>query len=524
MRGGAVSRKASRGPWALALLSAMVLLCAVVTCADAFGAMDRRAKISVKDLEKIINRPNTTVVHGTLDLGEGQVVKGNVVVIEGDLEMQSGSAVQGDATVIAGDALLNGQCTVDGDLRIVTGFYYASDLATITGKIIMLEGNYTLKKYDESTGHVELQAMKDVNRHRFSASVLPGPFNRVDGQNFDFSIDYKRPEGVAGSSFEGTLRIPTEDTHDKFVQFRGTFSMPLLEERLRLDVEGFKITDTEDRWRTGDFENSIIAFFVSNDDRDYYEKTGGSVKLSYNLMEEVTVTGSLGSAEYRSLGARSPFTLFQRTDFRPNPPVFEGHLTELKIGVVYDTRFDVYFPSDAWFVDAGIRSGLDFMDGDATYTILEGTVRRHQKLARGNFLDLRFKFAGATDALPPQRTFSMGSFGGVRGKDWDSWSSPRGDRLLLGNVEYRRHLSPVRFVRSVFTNWWLVAFYDAGALFASDDPKDFGTLLSDAGDHSGSGAGLGVSGSSFVPYLGFFLAKDLDTDSWRFIVRLNRPF
>lgn len=524
MRGCAVGWRGKTWPGAFALVSAWALLCGAVTPTYGLSPMDGRSKISADDLEKLINRPNTTVVHGTLDLGEGQVIEGNVVVIEGDLEMQGGSAIHGNAIVVAGDALLNGPCAIEGDLRIVSGFFYASDLARITGQIVMLEGNYTLKKYDESTGHVELQGVKDVNRHRFSASVVPGPFNRVDGQNFDFSLDYTRPEGVPGSSFEASLRIPTEDTHDKFVQFRGTFSTPLIEETLKLEVQGYKITDTEDSWRTGDFENSIVAFFTSNDDRDYYERTGGEVKLSYDLMEEVTVTGSLSSAEYRSLGTRSPFTLFQRSDFRRNPAVFEGHLTELRIGVVYDTRFDMYFPSDAWFVDADVRSGLDFMDGDRTYTILEGAVRRHQKLTRDDFLDLRFKLAGATDALPLQRTFSFGSFGGVRGKDWNSWSTPRGDRLLLGNVEYRRRLSPVRFVRSVFTSWWLVAFYDAGALFNSDDPKDFGTLFSDAGDHSGSGAGLGVSGSSFVPYLAFFLAKDLDADYWRFIVRLNRTF
>jgi formylmethanofuran dehydrogenase subunit C len=127
MRGGAVNGRGSRRPWPSALLSAVALLCAVVTCSHAYGSMDGRTKISAGDLEKLINRPNTTVVHGTLDLEEGQVVEGNVVVIEGDLEMQSGSAVHGDAIVVAGDALLNGQCTIDGDLRIVTGFYYASD-------------------------------------------------------------------------------------------------------------------------------------------------------------------------------------------------------------------------------------------------------------------------------------------------------------------------------------------------------------------------------------------------------------
>ena len=71
---------------------------------------------------------------------------------------------------------------------------------------------------------------------------------------------------------------------------------------------------------------------------------------------------------------------------------------------------------------------------------------------------------------------------------------------------------------------WLVAFYDAGAVFFSEDEEDLGTLFSDASDHVGSGAGLGVSGSSLFPYVGLFAAKDLDTDSWRFILRLDRQF
>ena len=189
-----------------------------------------------------------------------------------------------------------------------------------------------------------------------------------------------------------------------------------------------------------------------------------------------------------------------------------------------DNEFDQQLPlarADNRFCDVLV---LEFLDGDQTYTILEGTVRRHQKLTRLDFVDLRFKMAGSTDALPVQRTFSMGSYGGVRGKNFDSWMDPRGDRLLLANVEYRRRMEPVPYLESLFSSWWLVAFVDAGALFVSDNPEDLGTLFSDAGDHSGSGAGLGISGSSFLPYVGLFVAKDLDTDSWRFIVRLNRPF
>ena len=493
---GAFAKGRALLPFALALLIAGLSPEGLVARAHALQGERERSgtsKISMKDLEDLINRPNTTVVNGTLDLGEGEVIEGNVVVIEGDLEMQEGSAVEGDVIVIGGDALLNGHCVVRGDLRVVSGFLYASDLAEISGRTLMLEGNYTVKKHDESTGLVELKALKDVNRHRLTASAFPGPFNRVDGHCFDFAIDFKRPEGVPGSTLEGVLRVPTEDTHDKFFQFRAGFSTPLMEERMKLDVEGFKVTETEDRWRTGDLENSIIAFFSSNDDRDYYETTGGSLGLSYELMEELSLRGGLSSAEFRSLEERSPFTLFQRSDFRANPPVFEGHLTELTLGVVYDTRFDVYFPSDAWFVEGAVRSGLDILDGEATYTILEASARRHQKLTHSDFLDLKLRLAGSTDALPPQRTFSLGSFGGLRGKDFDSWAAPRGDRLLLANVEYRRRLAPVRVINSIFSSWWLVAFYDAGALFVSEDPGDFGTLFSDAGDNAGSGAGLGIS-------------------------------
>jgi hemolysin activation/secretion protein len=171
-----------------------------------------------------------------------------------------------------------------------------------------------------------------------------------------------------------------------------------------------------------------------------------------------------------------------------------------------------------------MQSGLDFLGGERTYTMLEAAVRRHQRLSYSDFLDLKFKAAGAVDPLPVQRTYSLGSVGGVRGKDFDSWGVPRGDRLLLANIEYRRRLPTVRYIQSVFSTWWLVAFYDAGALFISKDPDDLGTLISDASDHAGSGTGVGVSGSSFLPYIGMFVAKDLDTDSWRFIVRLNRPF
>jgi hypothetical protein len=495
--------------------------------AEAFlqSGEQEHGSISRDDLEKLINREGTTVFEGSLELAEGEVLEGHVVIIAGDLEMQNGSSIKGDVIVVSGDALLNGQCVIEGDVRVVSGYFYASDKAEIRGRTLLLKGNYELKSLEEASGQVRLKEIKDVNRHRFKGTLSPGPINRVDGHTFDLIGTFRRPEGVPGSSFEARIRIPTEDTHDDFLMWRASLKVPLFEdETLKLYAGAFKWTETEDEWRTEDPENSLVAFVTSNDNRDYYEETGGSIGLGYLWTDELFVFGGLRSAECRNLDARSPFTFIQRTDFRENPPINEGRLTEFKLSLCYDTRFDTHFPADAWHIQAVMRSGLDFLEGERTYTMLEAAVRRHQQLTYSNFLDLRFKAAGAMDPLPAQRTYSLGNVGGVRGKNFDSWEVPRGDRLLLANVEYRRRLAPVRYLESIFSSWWLVAFYDAGAVFLSEDPEDFGSLFSDASDHTGSGAGLGVSGSSFLPYVGLFVAKDLDTDSWRFILRLNRPF
>jgi hypothetical protein len=518
---------------ALAWLACACVFLGTAQGADAFLQIDDqgRSSISREELEELINRPGTTVVQGSVVLEEGEVREGHLVIIAGDLEMMSGSSVKGDAIVVSGDALLNGECVVEGDLRVVSGYLWASDKAEVRGRTLIHKGNYELESLDAESGEVELKGIKDVNRYRLGWNLPlgpifpPGPFNRVDGHTFDVRARYSRPEGVRGSVFEATLRIPTEDTHEDFVMWRASLEAPLLEdESLKLSFEGFKWTETEDAWRTGDLENSLVAFVTSNDNRDYYEETGGAVRLGYRWTDELHVGGGLRSAECRSLATRSPFTLIQRTDFRENPQIDEGRLTEFAFGLRYDTRFDVFFPADAWYLQAGMRIGLDFLDGEHTYTMLEATARRHQQLTLSDFLDLRLKAAGAMDPLPAQRTYSLGSVGGVRGKDFESWASPRGDRLLLANVEYRRRLAPVRYIEKIFSTWWLVAFYDAGAVFLSGDPEDLGTLFSEASDHAGSGAGLGVSGSSLLPYVGIFAAKDLDTDSWRFIVRLNREF
>ena len=427
----------------LAWLACSCIFLGLAPGADAFfqGDDQERSSISEKELEKLINRPGTTVIEGSLVLEEGEVREGHLVIIGGDLEMMSGSSVKGDAIVGSGDALLNGECVVEGDLRVVSGYLWASDKAEVRGKTLIHKGNYELKSLDAESGRVELKGIKDVNRYRlgwnlpFGPFFPPGPFNRVDGHTFDLRASYRRPEGMRGSVLETTLRIPTEDTHEDFVMWKASLEVPLLEdETLRLNLGGFKWTETEDAWRTGDLENSLVAFVTSNDDRDYYEETGGSVRLGYQWTDELCVDGGLRSAECRSLETRSPFTLIQRTDYRENPPINEGRLTEFVLGLRYDTRFDTFFPADAWYLQAAMRMGLDFLDGEYSYTMLEATARRHQQLTLSDFLDLRFKAAGAMDPLPAQRTYSLGSVGGVRGKDFESWASPRGDRLLLANI------------------------------------------------------------------------------------------
>lgn len=183
---------------------------------------------------------------------------------------------------------------------------------------------------------------------RVNGLTLPwGPKLELNGGKLDVDalVSYRSNLGRWDPSLEGSIR-PGDENEISFFVGRGTF--------------------TNDAWIRQDLTNSVAAFGVGSDSRNYYRSDRGTARLARSFTStSVTVTPFIGgNVEHDwSTGSlaptKSPWSFFGRKGNlkmrRPNPPVAKGRITSILGG----TGLEV------------VRGGLDGKL-DAT---LEQTVR-----------------------------------------------------------------------------------------------------------------------------------------------------
>jgi len=204
----------------------------------------------------------------------------------------------------------------------------------------------------------------------------------------------------------------------------------------------------------GDLENTLGALLFKVDYRDYYEEEGFELHLEqpfwrYNKVE----IGYVQSRhEVLSNSTRTSLTHWDE-DFRPNPAAAEGDSRTLELAASRDTRRGRKgHPGTAhWYRVSWQRTG-GALGGDFDYSQLIADLRQYVKVSPGQSLSGRIlygdNFAGH---LPPQKLFSLGGIGTLRGHDF---KSSTGDQCLLGNIEYRF---------DVMRNFYTLTFVDVGA-------------------------------------------------------------
>jgi len=206
--------------------------------------------------------------------------------------------------------------------------------------------------------------------------------------------------------------------------------------------------------------------------------------------------------------------------------VLDGTRLAFDISLVYDGREDETWRRSAWRADLVFESGVDAGPGEISYDLFEIELARYQYLPALMRLDLRGRLFSSFGPIPPQATRALGGYGGLRGTRNEPFAVVRGDRLALVSVELRRRLPDLPYLRSVLTRWCLLAFTDIGLLDEAEQvfrPLDFLDAPAEAWRTT---VGLGISGESFMPYLGLYVAQDLDRDRFepRVILRFERSF
>jgi hypothetical protein len=488
-----------------------------------------REKIKPEQLTAMVDLPSRKVYYGGLMIAAADTVAGPVIVIKGSLDVQDGAVLNGDAWVINGDMILTGTAAIGGRACLVNGSEYLSHDASIRGGIEYYRCECRLddEKFEDS-GEVLFLKEEDPRAVRTKIAFSPGRPTRVDYEAVRLGLmrenDRHRNPYTRVHAF---LHVPIWKDSGGFLGFDAGVSVPISGDRLRLEIAGFKRTESNDEWQIGRLENGFIVMMTADDYLDYWERRGGEIGLSWILTEYLTLDGHVSFQKDVSLDAmRIPSLLRSTRRYRENPAIDEGERLAVDLRIGYDSREDESWRRSAWRLELWMEKGFDAGQADFPYEAFDIELARYQYLGRSSRVDLRGKVFSTFSHVPGQITRTLGGYAGVRGARDMPFPVEKGDRLALFSVEARTRLPDLWGVRSLFTRWDLIVFSDMGLLAdAGNKEAPFGFLDTPFGEWVKT-AGIGFCGQSFLPYVGFYIAQDLDREKFepRALLRFEKTF
>lgn len=289
-------------------------------------------------------------------------------------------------------------------------------------------------------------------------------YDRVDQLTLRGTLDYRNR-----ANLNPDLRLTAGYS---FGRERGVFEVsatqPLFRPRFfDLGASVYRITETRDRERMSDLENSLAAFVGRQDWRDYFEADGVTLfgRAYLEPLGEFTVRWR--REDHLSVEKTTDWgLLFPDTDMRDNPQVSDGQFRSLSLEWERDTRNDDQNPTRGGLMAAHWKWTGGERGGDYEYESGWFDVRRYLSVTPGQWVDVRltggllrnarraFHDGGLPEkgfaALPHQELFYLGGVGTMRATQFKSIV---GDRMLLANVEMRVE---------IVTDVQLAFFVDAG--------------------------------------------------------------
>jgi hypothetical protein len=283
-------------------------------------------------------------------------------------------------------------------------------------------------------------------------------YSPVDGLNLAF--------GVSGTIFDH--RRFNHTFVDAFVSYKFAreaagysigLERPILggpdNPRVFLVAEVHDVTASDDFWRLSVTEQSLVSLSFRNSFRDYYDSRGYQVSGIVRPISSTEFGASWQAERHEPLFNEAEFGFFRdEEDLRPNGTADEGRLRSVVLGFTHDTRglddeslrttYRRHTGQQAFGEFAGREHGLRFdwrsevarpsLGGDFDFTRHIANARVYVPLSPAQRLRGRLVAGSSTGTVPAQRLFGLGGIGTVHGY---AFKEARGERMLLGNLEYQ---------------------------------------------------------------------------------------
>jgi hypothetical protein len=506
---------------------AAVFLPAVPTHAQTAG--EKSEKISPGDLGRIIADLDIDKFYGGVMIAAGESRPGPVLVLDGVLDIQDGGTLDGDAWIVGGKLIMTGGARVRGRVVLVNSEIFVSRSATVGAGIerYRCDCRFDAKEWEES-GTVEFEKYTDPMEIRIRPKIAAGTPKRVQYTVLRAGLvrrNPRRPDPYVSGHVLADIPL-WSSTHGHF-GFDAELHIPLRGLSIGLAIRGYKKVFSNDYWQVSSPENAAILLLTGYEFADYHESRGAEVGLDFRLWGYLGLSLTAAYRKDYSLETGRAPSLFNSNQRLPdNPAIDDGVRTTVSAAIVYDSREEPESPGRAWYAALWGEAGFARGPGEFSYEALQLDARKYSPLPYELQLDIGARLFSTFDRAPRQVFQSLGGYGGVRGLPDRPFDVRRGDRLVLLSGELRRQLPDVPVFRSLFTEWNLLVFYDTGLLVEAENPTDvFGFLETPYRDW-GKSVGLGITGESVLPYVGLYVARDLDGgyDGVRVILRIKRSF
>ncbi len=387
-----------------------------------------------------------------------------------------------------------------------------SILFLLTASFITVDSIHSEPPWGDNSGpllseqlYIELKGLKGFSVREF---------NRVDGFAPTFRIGFRGvEEGQYPSLQLDAIYYIEREAPGWRVAIEKIFFEPT---DYAIRFEYFRLTDTSDRWRISDIENSLGSFLFKEDFRNYHENRGFrfSFDMEVGFFHQLTIAYT--DHNLRSLSAGNPFTLFGwGKEFRANPSIREGAERRLLFRWIYDSRDNMRFPRTGWYNAISFETSPDSFHGDYSYRLFIAHMRRYNMIFGNQGLNFRFSLGLDGGDLPAHRLFTLGGVGTLRGYPDVSDS---GTNFILGNAEYRFPIKGLTWkpLRILFNEIQGIFFFDVGDAWTGNwETSGLRTNL-----------GAGISGANIFSYFGLYVAQALESDprNPRVTVKMERDF
>ena len=262
----------------------------------------------------------------------------------------------------------------------------------------------------------------------FRYNRVEGPFFGVSlGKNFywngskDYSYSGKIGYGFGNHRWTGSLA---------FDYWMGN------EDRIEFGGEIFSLTDSKDNWKINIIDNTLHAFFIHEDFKDYFLREGFLLQINKYFSKIIKFGIAFNQDNYKTQQKNYDWALFGgNKKFRDNPSVSDGIIKSVVFSFNYK-NYDNNYYLNGW----DINYEFEIANGVSNYNRMFLDVQNYLFLKniipfinnnRTRF-NTRLLFGTANKTLPFQKSFDIGGLGTIPATGFNIL---RGNKMLLTNFE-----------------------------------------------------------------------------------------